>query len=1045
MKSMLTIRASALLPVIILLVALTGCSGGGGGGGAIGFVPATPSSAKAITSFSFPDVGATGTVDESAMTISVTVPDGTDVTTLIATYVTTGSSVQVNGVDQSSGVTQNDFTNAITYTVFAADGSTAAYTVTVTVAPRAITAFSLAGIPGVIEHVAKTISVTVPSGTDVTNLVATFVYNGINIRVNGVDQTSGITPNNFTGPVVYVVTAADNSTTSYTVTVTIALSSAKAITAFSFASPAATGIVDESAKTISITVPNGTDVTNLVAVFTTTGASVNVGATVQVSGVTPNDFSSDVVYTVTAADGSTTAYTVHVTVAQDNAKAITSFSFASPAAIGIIDELAKTISITVPSGTNVTNLVAIFTTTGASVTVGATVQTSGVTPNDFTNPVSYNVTAADTTTATYTVTVTVAASSSKSITAFSLLGISGVIDQSAMTITVAMPYGTSVTALKAVFTTTGASVKVGNTVQVSGVTPNDFTNPVLYTVTAADSTTAVYTVSVAFTSPIAWQATSGAYAASGSGGGTLSFMHTTSAGSNKILIVSAMLRNNVSGFMPTATYGGHQLSLIKEISQSTSERVKIWYMLEPPVGTGEVVITYTGSHNGLDATATTYVGVSQNRPYSSSTGTGAFSGTTASVTIPSAPGELVVDAIGYLVDLSDITPQSGQTQRYPTPPSTRAGVSDKKGASSVTMSWTLPPSSHTWAMTAVSLRPAVSPIVRTVNVGNGGYGSLQAALVAEASKGANLVARNEVLDIKCYSMADTTKINIPAAFVTDPDHYIKISTPLTERHQGTWNSSKYRLEITATKETGETYPSCIWLKGRHVWLDGIQVKCSADCSNWPTIFSIDPLPLSATTMRFSNNIVVGNFTNSPLPTETNGWANRTTVASSDAQFYVWNTEVRDLACSLPVPAGGRMFYIGARGSSENWFIDNITVYNATRILASNYGAVSFHVRNSIAAKLLSGGTSWTAYRGATSESDYNRSSLVETLVGSHSLSNVTPLFNNEDNRDLRLQSSDTVAKDQGVDILNNPLVNNGVDGKNTPHDLNWDIGAYEYP
>jgi hypothetical protein len=62
----------------------------------------------------------------------------------------------------------------------------------------------------------------------------------------------------------------------------------------------------------------------------------------------------------------------------------------------------------VPHGTTVTTLVATFTTTGATVRVGSTVQTSGSTPNNFTNPVDYIVTAADASTATYRVTVTVA-------------------------------------------------------------------------------------------------------------------------------------------------------------------------------------------------------------------------------------------------------------------------------------------------------------------------------------------------------------------------------------------------------------------------------------------------------------------------------------------------------------------------------------------------------------------------------------------------------------------------------------------------------------
>jgi hypothetical protein len=126
------------------------------------------------------------------------------------------------------------------------------------------------------------------------------------------------------------------------------LSSAKAITTFSFASPAATGTIDENAKTIAIAVPYGTKVTTFVATFTTTGTSVKVGSTVQVSGTTANDFSSPITYTVTAADGTIAAYKVAVTVALSSAKAITAFSFSSPAAAGAINESKRTIAVTVP-------------------------------------------------------------------------------------------------------------------------------------------------------------------------------------------------------------------------------------------------------------------------------------------------------------------------------------------------------------------------------------------------------------------------------------------------------------------------------------------------------------------------------------------------------------------------------------------------------------------------------------------------------------------------------------------------------------------------
>lgn len=179
-------------------------------------------------------------------------------------------------------------------------------------------------------------------------------------------------------------------------------------------------------------------------------------------------------------------------------KAITAYSIAytGGTATGTINGTLKTIAVTVPYGTSKTALVATFTSTGASVTIGTAAQTSATTANDFTLPVLYQVIAADGTRATYTVTVTMASASDKAITAFSLSGTAGVINETAKTIAVAKASGTNVTALVATFTTTGANVKIGATVQTSGTTANNFTSSVAYIVTAADTTTATYTVTV---------------------------------------------------------------------------------------------------------------------------------------------------------------------------------------------------------------------------------------------------------------------------------------------------------------------------------------------------------------------------------------------------------------------------------------------------------------------------------------------------------------------------------------------------------------------
>lgn len=87
-------------------------------------------------------------------------------------------------------------------------------------------------------------------------------------------------------------------------------------------------------------------------------------------------------------------------------KAITTFAIIAPPSTGLIDETAKSIDVLVPPSSSLTALVAGFTVSAhASVTVGSIPQVSGSTPNDFTNPVVYKVTAQDGSTVSYTANV----------------------------------------------------------------------------------------------------------------------------------------------------------------------------------------------------------------------------------------------------------------------------------------------------------------------------------------------------------------------------------------------------------------------------------------------------------------------------------------------------------------------------------------------------------------------------------------------------------------------------------------------------------------
>jgi hypothetical protein len=273
-------------------------------------------------------------------------------------------------------------------------------------------------------------------------------------------------------------------------------SDAKALTAFSFASPAATGTQTDTR--VSVLVPLGTDVRALVATFQTTGSSVTVGDVVQESEVTANDFTHPVIYTVHADDGSTREYQVTVRFAPpSSAKSITSFSFREPAATGQI--VGTKIDVTVPFRTPLTALVASFVLAPfATASVSGTPQVSNVTPLNFTRPVTYTVTAQDGTSIDYTIKVSLAAGSgAHELTAFSFTAPSAVGTISGSQVGLSVPSGSAVTALVATFRLSpGATASVGATPQISGVTANDFTNPVTYTITAEDGSTANYTVTV---------------------------------------------------------------------------------------------------------------------------------------------------------------------------------------------------------------------------------------------------------------------------------------------------------------------------------------------------------------------------------------------------------------------------------------------------------------------------------------------------------------------------------------------------------------------
>lgn len=185
-----------------------------------------------------------------------------------------------------------------------------------------------------------------------------------------------------------------------------------------------------------------------------------------------------------------------------SAKDITAFGFTVPAVTGVIT--GTNIAVTVPFGTNVTSLSPVVTHTGTGISPALD---SAI---DFSAAVTFIVAAADSTTKTYTVTVTVAPSSNANLAVGGLV-VSGVSLTPGFSPAI-VTYTASVNSTIPSVTVTPTKADAGGSIQVqingggysletsgspTGALPlNPGPNTIEVLVTAADSTTKAYTVTV---------------------------------------------------------------------------------------------------------------------------------------------------------------------------------------------------------------------------------------------------------------------------------------------------------------------------------------------------------------------------------------------------------------------------------------------------------------------------------------------------------------------------------------------------------------------
>ena len=206
--------------ILSALFLLSACGGGGGSSSSESQQPTPPMVQPTLDSFAFLqsnnaslDEDITLTLSNDGSSYSATVSSSLALTGLVASFNYTGSGVTVNGINQQSGSTQNNFTNPVIYRVSNTQGTTRDYQIVLTkaVAPT-ITSFSFTAEKNTelnqnanLELNGNTFKGRITQNINISELIPDFSYTGSSISVDGNLQESGVTPNNFDDVVIYKV------------------------------------------------------------------------------------------------------------------------------------------------------------------------------------------------------------------------------------------------------------------------------------------------------------------------------------------------------------------------------------------------------------------------------------------------------------------------------------------------------------------------------------------------------------------------------------------------------------------------------------------------------------------------------------------------------------------------------------------------------------------------------------------------------------------------------------------------------------------------
>ena len=317
-----------------------------------------------------------------------------------------------------------------------------------------------------------------------------------------------------------------------------------------------------------------------------------------------------------------------------------------------------------------------------------------------------------------------------------------------------------------------------------------------------------------------------------------------------------------------------------------------------------------------------------------------------------------------------------------------------------------------------------------VNVTNGMFASGEQIRVNESNYFTTSDNGNLVIAVaECYAMEHPGSVYLAAHtghWTTGPNNYIEIRTPVSERHNGKWDDTKFRMTVD-----DESYGFSV--AASHVRLDGLQIEVLNEASDHARGIELSgSSEYGPWDRRISNCIIKGkdSFTGGL----TRYGISYSGSACSSSAVKLWNDVIYDFNTTGDVICRG--IYAGRQNS--RWYLYNNTIQNCKTGICSN-NAEAVIVMNTLVQDCNNG------FEGNfDTSSDYNLSDLANDAPGTNSKNETTVSFVNKSGDDFHLLKADAGAKDSGVDLSTNLNLYFAADIDGESREGNWDIGADEY-